>query len=81
MERSSVPGDTERAVDAVPIQHLHGRGAPRLLEHCAALERVTSDERPSARARLELELGGDLAELLVGALVGPGRGRAVAAVA
>jgi hypothetical protein len=52
-----------------------------LLEHCAALERVTSGERPSAQARLELELGGDLAELLVGALVGPGRGQAVAAVA
>jgi hypothetical protein len=68
-------------VDAASIQHLNGRGAPRLLEHCAALERVTSAERPSARARLELELGGALAELLVGALAGPDRCRPVAAVA
>ena len=68
-------------MDAAPIQHLHGRGAPRLLEHCAALQRVTSGERPSARARLELELGGELTELLVGALAGPGRSRAAAAVA
>jgi hypothetical protein len=63
------------------MQHLNGRGAPRLLEHCAALERVTGGEGPSARARLELELGDDLANLLIGALAGPGRGRPVAAVA
>jgi hypothetical protein len=63
------------------MQHLDGRGAPRLLEHCAALARVTGGERPSARARLELELGGDLADLLIGALAGPGRGPKVPAVA
>jgi hypothetical protein len=60
------------------MQHLAGRGAPRLLEHCAVLERVTGGERPSARARLERELGCDLAELLVGALARPGRGRSAA---
>jgi hypothetical protein len=63
------------------MQHLDGRGAPRLLEHCAALERVTGGEQLSARARLELELGGDLADLLIGALAGPGRGRPVAVLA
>jgi hypothetical protein len=67
-------------VDAASTQHLDGRGAPRLLEHCAALERVTGGERPSARARLELELGDDLAELLVGALAAPSRARRLAAV-
>lgn len=66
-------------MDAASIQHLDGRGAPRLLEHCAALDRVTGSERPSARARLELELGGDLAELLVGALAAPGPARPLAA--
>jgi hypothetical protein len=66
-------------VDAASIQHLSHRGAPRLLEHCAALERVTSGEGPSARARLELELGDDLAELLVGALAGSGSRRPLAA--
>jgi hypothetical protein len=68
-------------VYAASTQDLHSRGAPRLLEHCAALERVTGGEGPSARARLELELGGDLAELLVGALAAPGRRRRLAAVA
>lgn len=67
-------------MDAASIQLLCGRGAPRLLGHCAALERVTSAERPSARTRLELELGGDLAELLVAALAGSRR-RAVATAA
>lgn len=79
--RRWLAGDTETTVDAASIQLLCGRGAPRLLDHCAALERVTSAARPSARTHLELELGGDLAELLVGALAGPGRGRAVAAAA
>jgi hypothetical protein len=66
-------------VNAASIQRFKGRGAPRLLEHCAALDRVTGDERPSARARLDLELGGDLAELLVGALARSGRAQPVAA--
>jgi hypothetical protein len=63
------------------MQHLNGRGAPRLLEHCAVLDRVTGGEGPSARARLELELGDDLATFLIGALASPGRGRPVSAVA
>jgi len=43
------------------------RGASLLLVHCAAV----CDERPSAYSRLESLLGGDLARLLVFALVGP----------
>jgi len=46
--------------------HPH-RGVELLLVHCAA----ASHERPSAYARLERELGGELARLLVSALVGP----------
>jgi hypothetical protein len=43
------------------------RGAGLLLVHCAAV----CDERPTAFSRLEEQLGGDLARLLVFALVGP----------
>jgi len=45
------------------------RGAPRLLEHCAAVERLVRAEGGTARARLEEELGGHLAGLLCRALV------------
>lgn len=62
-------------MDAASGQQFVGRGAPRLLEHFAALERVTGREEPSARSRLELELGGELADLLVGALARIGRPR------
>jgi hypothetical protein len=55
-------------MDAASSQEIQGRGAPRLLEHCAALDRVTGSERPTARVRLERELGYELADLLVGAL-------------
>jgi hypothetical protein len=55
-------------MDAASSQQLRGRGAPTLLRHCAALERITSTDVPSARARLEDELGAELADLLVGAL-------------
>jgi hypothetical protein len=48
---------------------------PRLLEHCEALRRVTGFEAGSARARLELELGSELAARLVVALAAGGRGR------
>lgn len=49
---------------------LHGRGVPRLLRDFDALERLTGEaDGPSGRARLERELGCDLAELLIGALV------------
>ncbi len=55
-------------MDAAPAQDHDGRGTPRLLRHFAALEHLTSSDGPSGRARLESELGCDLAELLVGAL-------------
>ncbi|MGH2977217.1 MAG: hypothetical protein ACRDKC_02435 [Gaiellaceae bacterium] len=42
------------------------RGAGLLLVHCAAVP----DERPAAFTRLEHAIGGDLARLLVRALVG-----------
>jgi hypothetical protein len=58
-------------MDAAPAQALQGRGAPRLLCHFAALERLTSAGGPSGRARLERELGCDLADLLIGALARP----------
>ena len=63
-------------MDAAPAQELHGRGAPRLLRHFAALDLLTRDgEGPSVRTRLERELGRDLAGLLLDALARPG-GRA-----
>jgi hypothetical protein len=43
------------------------RGAGLLLVHCATVV----DERPSAYTRLEQQLGGELARLLVFALAGP----------
>jgi hypothetical protein len=43
------------------------RGASLLLMHCNAVV----DDRPTAYMRLEGEIGGDLARLLVFALVGP----------
>ena len=43
------------------------RGDALLLVHCAAVV----DERPSAYSRLEDEVGGDLARLLVYELTGP----------
>ena len=48
----------------------HGRGVPRLLEDCAAFERLVGSERSSARARLDDLLGGELAGLLCRALTG-----------
>jgi hypothetical protein len=52
-----------------PEPHPNGRGAVLLLEHCAAIQRL-DDPRPAAFARLEAAVGGRLARLLVGALVG-----------
>jgi hypothetical protein len=43
-------------------------GAPKLLEHCAAFERMIGAEGGTARARLESLLGGELASLLCRAL-------------
>jgi hypothetical protein len=44
-------------------------GMSRLLDHCEAIGRVTNAGPASARARLENELGSELARRLVGALV------------
>jgi hypothetical protein len=43
-------------------------GAPKLLEHCVAFERMIGAEGGTARARLESLLGGELAGLLCRAL-------------
>ena len=76
MSRPSAPADTERAMDAAPAHDLHGRGAPRLLRHFAALDLLTRDgEGPCVRARLERELGCDLTGLLLDALARPGSRR------
>jgi hypothetical protein len=45
------------------------RGSDRLLADCARLSRLTSCGEATARLRLERELGCDLAQLLMGALV------------
>jgi hypothetical protein len=56
-------------MDAAPAHDFQGRGAPRLLRHFEALERLTSlVDGPSGRARLESELGRDLTAFLVSAL-------------
>jgi hypothetical protein len=47
------------------------RGATLLLAHCAAVP----CDRPSAYSRLEEQIGGDLARMLVRALVGAPQGR------
>lgn len=73
MSRTLRDTDIGSTVDAASGQQVQGRGAPRLLAHFAVLDRVTSGDRLSARARLELDLGGELTDLLVGALVRPGR--------
>ena len=41
------------------------RGSERLLWDCATVERVLETDRPSARARLEVELGRDLTRVLL----------------
>ena len=43
-------------------------GDARLLDHLAALERLTDEPRPDARARLEVELGRDQTRFLLRAL-------------
>jgi hypothetical protein len=51
------------------------RGAPRLLSHCAALGRIIELDHASAWARLERELGKELAQLLLVGLLAGGWGR------
>ena len=62
---------------AVPGHAGGARGAPRLLEHCAVVERLVGAESDTARSRLEDELGGHLAGLLCRALVQRRPSRAV----
>ena len=57
---------------AAPHRASSGRGAVLLLEHCAALD-LRDAARPRPYARLEEALGGRLAQLLLGALVGDHR--------
>ena len=57
---------------AAPHRVSSQRGALLLLEHCAALD-PRDAARPRAYARLEEALGGQLARLLLGALVGDHR--------
>jgi hypothetical protein len=57
---------------AAPHRVLGERGAVLLLEHCAALD-PRQAARPRAYTRLEEALGGRLARLLLGALVGDHR--------
>jgi hypothetical protein len=66
-------------VEAARAHDLHGRGAPRLLRHFAALDLLTRDDAPTVRVRLERELGGDLAGFLLDALARPGGRRDAAA--
>jgi hypothetical protein len=56
---------------ATPDPVRSGRGAVLLLEHCAALDR--DEARPRPFARLEAAVGGRLARLLLGSLVGDHR--------
>lgn len=63
-------------MDAASVQCLASRGAPRLLADFATIARVTGGEGESARARLEYELGYELAERLVCALASRPRPRA-----
>jgi hypothetical protein len=51
------------------------RGSALLLHHCAVLERIVTDERVSARHRLEAALGQELAALLLRGLGGAQRPR------
>jgi hypothetical protein len=67
-------------MDGSPIHRPRRRGAPRLLADFAALERITEGDGPSGRHRLELEIGCELADFLVSALMRSAP-RAYAAVA
>jgi hypothetical protein len=63
------PDADEWAMDAAsPLSGGLARGGPRLLEHCAVLDRMTGEHALDARARVEHELGGELARLLLRAL-------------
>jgi hypothetical protein len=56
-------------MDGPPIHRRQRRGAPRLLADFAVLERIAEGDGPSGRYRLELEIGCELADFLVSALM------------
>jgi hypothetical protein len=71
-------GSDTGSMDGVRDRTTGTGGASRIVEHCIVLGRVTAGEaRATALARLEGELGNELARRLVGALCGRGRGRAL----
>ncbi len=73
MKREEARGDSSTMNAALSDDAIARRGASRLLAHCARLAGAV-DDRPSARTRLEGELGLELARLLVDALAsGPRR--------
>ncbi len=73
MKRERAPGDSSTMNSALSNDGIARRGATRLLAHCARLA-GGADDRPSARTRLEGELGLELARLLVDGLAsGPRR--------
>lgn len=61
-------------MDAAPEPIMPSRGPARLLEDCAALERL-DQLRPPARDRLVLVIGGELAGFLLRALADDQRAR------
>jgi hypothetical protein len=68
--RDELPISLSRMEAAMNLQphRSHARGDELLIHHCVAISGLGEDVRPPARARLELALGSELAELLVGAL-------------
>jgi hypothetical protein len=73
MKRGQAAGDSSTMNAAAPNDAIARRGVSRLLTHCTRLADA-ADDRPSARSRLEGELGLELARLLVDALAsGPRR--------
>jgi hypothetical protein len=60
--------DNESAVNTASPP-INGRAASRLLDHCVRAPGL-GEARPLPRERLEAEVGGELAQRLVGALAG-----------
>jgi len=54
---------------SVPRSKTESRGTERLLRDCASVGRMTANDRPHARWRLERELGPRFARQLVAGLV------------
>jgi hypothetical protein len=60
--------DNESAVNTASPP-MNGKAATRLLDHCVRAAGL-GEARPRPRERLEAEVGGELAQRLVGALAG-----------